>query len=413
MAIFQCPILFAATCPYKISALKVNFTTICYLDKRFFYTNSSILPMNFSFVNDNIRIFFKKLNRLPKDKFAERLLLGIKKELVAYPQFITLQTVSACNLKCSHCFINDYRIEIEDGVIKIMQFDEFLRFAARLETLIKNARYFTFSSFEALLNKNIFRMMDHLLQINPKLRFPLLSNAMLLTNETIKKLERYPVDEINISLDGMTKEVVEGFKNEVVFEKIIAALHALSQSSLRGKVAVTFVAHQNNIDQLPDYVDFVHRLGVRLIYVSNILTFTPKTAHLALYSKEGNTGVDAIFSESVRRARSNGQTIQLPQTKPVLKGCQATETFFIDSNGNVSPCDFLAVSTPFTLFGETTKSPPQIFGNVLYDDPAAIYRSERYTLFRKKHRLGKELPEPCKNCIDGYGLMCSNRTVYN
>lgn len=363
-------------------------------------------------LKDKARIFVKKIKRLPKDKLLQRVALGIKKEFSNYPQFITLQTVSACNLQCAHCFINDYKIEIEDGVIRIMKYEEFLKFAERLKPIIENAEYFTFSSFEALLNKNLFRMMDHLLTINPSLKFPLLSNAMLINKQIIQKLENYPVPEINISLDGMTREVVENFKTGVKFELIIDALEQLQNSKHKDNVAVTFVAHRENISQLPDYVDFVHKLGVKLIYVSNILTFTQKTAHLALYSLQGNKSAQLYFDEAVVRARKNKQTIQLPQLSPQVKGCQAVEAFFIDSNGNVAPCDFLAVSTPFTLFGETTRNPPQILGNILLDDPLAIYRSEQYQNFRNAHRLGKELPEPCKNCIDGYGLMCSNRKVY-
>lgn len=362
---------------------------------------------------EQTEIFFKKFQRLPKDNFMHRLKLGIKKQLINYPQYVTLQTVSACNLQCKHCFINDYKHDIPDGVTKIMKFDEFLRFANRLEKIIKHTEYFCFSTFEALLNKHIYKMMDHLMMMNPKIKFSLLSNAMLLTAETIEKLERYPISDLTISLDGMTKEVVEDFKTGVEFEKIVDALNLLCQSALKDNVIVTFVAHQNNIHQLPDYVDFVHRLGVKKIFVSNILTFTPKTAHLALYTKEGNDTAQALFAEAIKRAQKNKQIIHLPLLQPKIKGCQTVELFFIDSNGNVAPCDFLAVTTPFTLFGQTTKNPPQIFGNVLYDDPVEIYRSERFQNFRKAHRLAKELPKPCKNCIDGYGLMCSNRTVYS
>src|SRR5215211_385877 len=359
---------------------------------------------------DQVTIAINKFKKLPKDNLIPRLLLGIKKQITNYPQFITLQTVSACNLQCKHCFINDYQTEIEDGITKIMKFDEFLKFAERMEDIIRHAEYFSFSSFEALLNKHLFRMMDHLLMINPRLKFSMLSNTMLLHDENVKKLEGYPISDLTISLDGMTKDVVENFKNGVHFEKIIEAIGRLNRSSLKDKVGVGFVAHQNNIHQLPDYVDYVHSLGVKTIYVSNILTFTTKNAHLALYTKEGNETAEQLFAESIRRAKRNKQTLQLPLLKPKLKGCQAVETFFVNIDGSVAPCDFLAVSTPFTLFGKTVKNAPQIFGNVLSDDPLEIYRSEPYQNFRKAHRLAKELPEACKNCIDAYGLMCSNRT---
>jgi hypothetical protein len=56
---------------------------------------------------------------------------------------------------------------------------------------------------------------------------------------------------------------------------------------------------------------------------------------------------------------------------------------------------------------------PVVFGNVLFDDPMEIYRSQTFVSFRNKHRLAEDLPEVCLNCIDAYGLMCSNRTVYS
>jgi radical SAM protein with 4Fe4S-binding SPASM domain len=359
------------------------------------------------------QVFFKKISHIPRHQLLSRLLMGVKKYISGYPQAISIQTVSACNLKCKHCFINDYRTEIQDGVIKIMQFDEFVLISEKLRPLLKNASICYFSTFEAILNKNLFNMMDVVLEINPKMKFPFLSNTMELSLEKINQLEKYPVPEINISLDGCTKQVVESFKTEVSFDKIIETIHLLKTTSFSNRLAVTFVAHKNNIHELPDYVDFVHTLGIRQIYVSNILTFTKNLEGLELYSKKGNTAAEALFEEAVKRAKKNRQIIGMPGLTPILKGCQATETFFIDSNGNVAPCDFLAVTTPFTLWGQTTKNPPVIFGNIHNEDPLSIYKKKAFKDFRKAHRLGRNLPVECENCIDAYGLMCSNRTTFS
>ncbi|HTI09564.1 MAG TPA: radical SAM protein [Puia sp.] len=357
-----------------------------------------------------IQIAVRKVRRIPRSQLTERVMLGLKKYITDYPYSISIQTVSACNLKCKHCFINDYHSEIHDGVIKIMKFDEFVLFAERLRPMIQHASFFHFSTFEAILNKNLFKMMDVILDINPRMQFPFLSNTMELSEEKIAQLEKYPVSEINISLDGCTKKTVEDFKTEVDFDKIITTIRLLRNSTLKDRLAVTFVAHRNNIHELPDYVDFVHQLGVRQIYVSNILSFTSNLAPLALYTPEGNPRAQEMFDEAVRRARRHRLSISMPRLKPRLSGCQSTETFFVDSNGNVAPCDFLAVTTPFTLWGETIRNPPVIFGNILKDDPLQIYRHPDFKKFREAHRLGKDLPDQCTHCIDAYGLMCSNRT---
>lgn len=361
---------------------------------------------------NRIRIYYNKLSGIPRKNFFKRLLSGVKKYYTGFPTAIVLQTVSACNLQCKHCFITNYGTEISDGVTKIILYDEFIKLAERLNPLIKKADTFIFSTFEAIINKDLFRMMDYLLVINPKITFPFLSNAMQLTEEKIVLLEKYPISEINISVDGSTKEIVENFKTGVNFNKIMLALERLSTSKLANRVAITFVAHKKNIHQLPELLMLVKKFNVRTIYVSNLLSFTKDNQDMVLYAKEGNPEVDKIFKECVRIARANKQVIELPLTKPRLKGCQAVEAFFVNYNGNVSPCDFLAVTTPFTLFGQTIKNPPVVYGNILYDDPLEIYRSKSYADFRNQHRLAKELPAVCKNCIDGYGLMCSNRTVH-
>ncbi|MEI9959451.1 MAG: SPASM domain-containing protein [Ferruginibacter sp.] len=103
----------------------------------------------------------------------------------------------------------------------------------------------------------------------------------------------------------------------------------------------------------------------------------------------------------------------MPRLQPESLGCQATEAFYIDIKGNVAPCDFLGVTTPFTLWGDTKQNAPMIFGNILKDDPLSIYRNPQFKAFRKAHQLGKKLPEACVNCIDAYGLMCSNRIEHN
>jgi MoaA/NifB/PqqE/SkfB family radical SAM enzyme len=357
----------------------------------------------------DFKIAVRKIQRIPTPRLARRVRLGVRKYLTDYPYYITLQTVSACNLKCKHCFINDYHTEIHDGVIKIMKMEEFETFVERMTPMIRKARFFNFSTFEAILNKNLFKMMDRLLEINPDLEFPFLSNTMELSEEKIRQLEKYPIHEINMSMDGYTKKTVEDFKTEVVFEKIVSTIRLIGTTSLKDKRAVTFVAHRNNIHELPDYVDFVHELGVRQIYVNNVLTFTKALWPLALYTTEGNAEAQALIDEAVRRARKHKISISVPRMKPKKMGCQTVEAFYVDIKGNVAPCDFLGVTTPFTLWDKTTSSPPVIFGNIFKMDPIEIWRSEPNRKFREAHRMGRDLPAQCQNCIDAYGLMCSNR----
>lgn len=289
--------------------------------------------------------------------------------------------------------------------------EDFKIMLGRIEKAVKKADYFGFSSFEALLNKHLFEMMEEVLKVNPKIKFPFLSNAMLLTEGVIEKLKVLPVTEINISLDGLYKETVEAFKTGVDYNKILLAIQKLNKHGMMDRVAVTFVAHKNNIAELPDYVNFVNSLGVKTVYLNNLMSFTGMHKDMYLYTQEGNTDAQKIFNEAISRVKKNGQKIWLPHLTPKVSGCTQPEVLFINSNGDVAPCDYLAVSTPFEYFGSHKTSKPVIYGNVLRDDVMEVYRSARAAAFRKTHRNGN-LPDECDHCIDGYGLMCSKRTVY-
>ena len=359
----------------------------------------------------DLPLIASKIANTPISAMPQKIQRGVRHMLLEYPVHIIVQTVTACNLTCEHCFINNYGAEIPDAHSNIMHWEFFLKILDRIAPAVKHAEYFQFSTFEELLHKRLFNMMDKVLEINPKMQFPIHSNTMLATKEKLEQLAQYPVSEFTISLDGMKKETVERFKTGVTYETIIETIGRAVKLPWKARVGVVFVAHRDNIAELPDYVDFVHDMGINTIYVNNLLSFTPKFRDMYLYKREGNPEAEAIFQEAIARVELKGMTIYIPRITPKPMGCGIVEAVYIDGRGNVSPCDFLNESTPFELFGESKQGPPLRFGNVLTENILDIYRSEQVRKFRTSHRHG-EVPDPCTHCIDAYGLMCSKRTKY-
>ena len=362
-------------------------------------------------MNFDLPVIADKVRKTPISSLPLKIPRGIRHMLLEYPVHITVNTVTACNLTCEHCFITNYGIEIPDAHNNIMQLDFFERILERIIPAVKHAEYFEFSTFEELLNKRIFEMMDRVLEVNPKIQFPIHSNTMIVDDEKLEQLSRYPISEFTVSLDGMRKETVERFKTGVNFDHVVEILGKAAKLSWNACVGVVFVAHKDNITELPQYVDFVRDLGVRTIFVNNLLSYTPKFRERYLYTPEGNAEVHQIFQEAIALVERNNMTIYIPRLTPEPMGCSIVETLYIDYRGNVSPCDFLNESTPFEMFGESKQGPPIWFGNVFEEDVLKIYRSPQVRAFREMHRHA-EVPDPCTHCIDAYGLMCSKRTKY-
>ncbi len=293
-----------------------------------------------------------------------------------------------------------------------MSFDEFLVLADRLDSLIRDTNTFFFSTFEPLLNRNILKMMDHLLAINPAMQFPMVTNTMIINDRLIDRLLEYPVPSYTISLDGVRKSTVEQFKTGASFDKIIGAIEKLVKLDTDSSVGTVFLLHKNNIDELSDYPDFVNNLGVKTIYINHLFVFSDEFSSWHLYGPEAHDEVEETFDYIVERAKENGQQIWLPSVRPKEVGCRQCEYLFIDIDGSVSPCDFLSVGGQFNFLGNVRRKKPVIFGNVYQDEPLDIYQSTAFKDFRRRHREGKELPESCRYCIDAYGLLCSNREVH-
>ncbi|MDI6740744.1 MAG: SPASM domain-containing protein [Candidatus Edwardsbacteria bacterium] len=236
-----------------------------------------------------------------------------------------------------------------------------------------------------------------------------LTNGMLIDGPLLSRLARYPVPDVSVSLDGRTAATVERFKTGVAFERVVAAVGKIRSALPGTSLSTVFVAHTGNIRELPGYMDFVSRLGVRTVFVNHLLSFTPATAPLCLYANGHEELAGECFRAAARRAAANGQSLWLPGVKPELRGCRQAENLFIGTDGNICPCDFLAVSTPFHFQGESTRSAPVVFGNALEQDARAVFNSRPFSRFRAAHRSGEKLPQACRSCIDAYGLMCSNR----
>lgn len=331
--------------------------------------------------------------------------------LNTFPDTINVEIMTVCNLKCKHCRVTYHGHLIPDVDIGFMKFDQFKRIVDRIILLIKHINLFQFSTIEPLFHKNIFKMMDYVSQHNKHIKFPILSNGMLLNEENIRSLYSRNVPSITISLDGCRKETVESFKTGADFSRIINNIRLLKEiAGEKIKIYTVFIATRNNIDELLDYVDFCNDLGVNTIYINGFLSFLPELSNLYLYSKRGNPTVFNLFQLAHKKAKNKGIFIKFPSLTAKPRGCDLSSYMCINEKGDVSPCILLARKTPFELFSKTGTSSPVIYGNVLTEEPILIWNKKEYLDFRNKLRKSI-IPEECVLCADAYSVICSQRTL--
>jgi len=340
----------------------------------------------------------------------DRLSRFINYKVLGYPSSIVLQTMSGCNLKCRHCFLSQFGAGIPDGPRGAIDFEEFAVRAKKILPFIRRAETFLFSGFEALLHKDLFRMMEFTLSLNPAITFPIYTNGNSFRDDTVSLLSKFPVPEVAVSLDGMRKETVEAFKTGSSFERTVQAIRDLRAGLPASEIKTVFVMHRGNINEFPDYLDFVDSLGIKTIFVTNLLCFSKDFSGAALYGNNGNPEAEAVLDAAIHKAGRNGQELHLPRMRPEPLGCEQCLGLFIDIKGNVCPCDYLSVRTSFYLFDKENHPDPVMFGNILTGDMKNIWFGKEFSSFRALHKKA-HVPPQCTCCTDAYGMLCSHRKV--
>ena len=147
-------------------------------------------------------------------------------------RYLEFQITDRCNLRCRHCYIGD-------GLHQDLPLEKIFKVFKEFEE-IQGLRLLL-SGGEPLLHPDFWKI-NEVLREYP-FRSILLSNGMLITKETAKRLR---VHEVQISLDGM-KEGHESIRGEGTFEKTLQAIDHLQEANIR--VSVATMIHKKNLKE--------------------------------------------------------------------------------------------------------------------------------------------------------------------
>ncbi len=148
--------------------------------------------------------------------------LNTEQKILSFPRVVRIEPASNCNLACSHCPTGTV-----DMVRDLMTKEIFER---TLEEVKKNIKYIKvivlYHGGEPLLNKDFFKMASAVRELSQNLFIKTVTNGMALNEKNITHLLNCGLNEIEISLDGLspnesnqirrnsdTVKIVENLKN--------------------------------------------------------------------------------------------------------------------------------------------------------------------------------------------------------
>jgi len=325
---------------------------------------------------------------------------------IGYPERLTLEMTSYCNLKCWMCpktagFTNTVPNHlIEENVIT-----EVAKIFPKIEVLHLSGLW-----GEVFLHPEVYlRILKMAKEADCEVRT--ISNGTLLTPELSEKIVDIGLDDLTISIDAATKSTYKKIRVGGNFRKLIKQIKKLQKikkekGKQRPSIHFGFVGMKRNIDELPELVRLAAKLGVESIILQAMGEFNDtKGESLAYRHREIGK---KVYKEASKIGKELGVEVSLfPQDQfdeetiriEPPRGIIDEKTKIEVPEGFRKACDVPWKETVITTTGDVLSccAATKPVGNILKTPFKEIWLSPAYKQFRRKV-LSKEPPVMCVTC---------------
>ena len=310
------------------------------------------------------------------------------------PEVVTLNHTDLCNLRCIMCprHLAQGTHRLPKRVLGYVA-DELFPTARKLVLTTSGGEPLV-ADFDFLLERSL----------SNELHMDVVTNGVLLTRELYREA-RPAIDHLNVSLDSHVPEVYETIREGSRFDRVHDNLLAIREERLARPDDVLYstsaVVMRSNLSHLDGFVRFAASLGFGAVVLQRLLHSVKPTPHEEAETHFSDDAMRVSFERAEAAARECG--VNLYRTEfglpPVLvrpirdkrpdlllhqRLCWfMAQNFGVMYTGEVYPC---CVPTDHCL------------GNVLHDDPVAIWNGPRARAIRRAQQSGRGTTF-CSGCL--------------
>ena len=283
------------------------------------------------------------------------------------PAVVRIEPASSCNLRCIHCPTG-----LGAAPKGIMGREIFEKVASEIKSFSEElSTVVLYHGGEPLLNKNLIEYIKVLKNFGVK-KVKTVTNGKLLTDEICLQLLKSGLDEIEISLDGMSGEDSDHIRLRSSSNEVLASVQKLldfriqEESDLRISIA--------SVQFVDDHFQSFEKVGN---------SYTPEW----LVSRFPQ-GINFKSCWGVQWPGGYPDSLSVVHHEPILsrpQGCSMLdETITIRANGDVVLCCYDLTSL-------------LVVGNVKSSGILEIWNSQNYENIRADFKAGR-YSEPCNSC---------------
>lgn len=325
---------------------------------------------------------------------------------VPLPQYVQLEPVGQCNLRCQMCPVQFRTDGTPNGPPAFMDFAAFTVLIDQFSTL----RELHLQGLgEPMMHPRFFDMVEY--AVARGIRVTTNSNLTLLSRRRAERCVTSGLDCLHVSLDAASPAAFEAIRVGASFERVVGNLRLFAETRAhlhadRPRLHLVTVVMRRNLAELPALVELAHAHGAEELFVQHLCHDFGETSLPAHYrpmrdfvDAETLLGADreqieATFTAARDRARRLGLRLRLPRPRPRAypPGTPGRERCnwpwsgaYISYDGQAMPCCMVATPDRYN------------FGNMAAQGVAPIWDSAHYQEFRA--RLDSdEPPEICRSC---------------
>jgi MoaA/NifB/PqqE/SkfB family radical SAM enzyme len=213
----------------------------------------------------------------------------------------------------------------------------------RLEEMVSfGIKEFYISGGEPFLVENLFDIVKFLKK--KKAIVSIATNGFCLNEKIIKKLSKFRVDMLHVSVDGHLPEIHNTLRGGNFFDKIVKNLEIIKKYGIPLRVGC--IIWRRNEDFLEEMVKFCANLGIKELRFSWLIKVGRFKKNPKIYPrKKWITVMEEI--EKLQKKYKNKIKISIHRT-PFVKTnnysiCPGGEKlFFLNPKGQISPCSWIA-----------------------------------------------------------------------
>ena len=321
------------------------------------------------------------------------------------PNFLQIEPVGQCNLKCRMCAIQ-YRDESARGSLAFIEFEDFVRLVEEFPGL---EELHLQGLGEPLMHPRFFEMVEFAARRG--VRVSTNSNLTLFNARRAAACVTSKLDTLHVSLDGATKETYEFIRVGSNFERVIGNLELLRKTkrelhSAAPRVRLVFVLMRRNLEELAALVELAHEMEVGEIFAQHLCHDFGESTLPAKYRPmrdfvdeqtllgEDLGRIDRCFAEARESAERLGVSLRLPNPRPTPHAAEkrgrercdwAWRGMYFSFDGQAMPCCMISTPDRFN------------FGSAVEKGARAVWTSADYENFRQALE-SDEPPEICRSC---------------